>query len=108
MKNYLDLGPCDWGRRKLMVFADTEDYYSIEPLRRRGVRLKYKTELARDGDKYHLIMLRILKRDVGKFAAAMEDLKNRMLLCGHTDFEALGGELIGIVESTLREIVAEG
>ena len=49
MKNYLDLGSCDWGRRRLMVYADTEDYYGILPLKRHGVRLKFRKELARDG-----------------------------------------------------------
>ena len=108
MKNYLDLGSCDWGRRRLMVYADTEDYLGILPLKRHGVRLKFRKELARDGNKYHLIMLRILKKDVEKFAQAMEELKNKMLICGHTDYEELGGEFLTCVEKAFREANAKG
>ena len=57
MKNYLDLGSCDLGRRKLMVYLDTTDYYGIGPMDFHGVRLKFKREMERDGEKYRLIFL---------------------------------------------------
>ena len=101
MKNYLDLGSCDLGRRKLMAYLDTTDYYGIGPMDFHGVRLKFKREMERDGEKYRLIFLRVLKKDEEKFAEAMEDLKIKMLLCGHTDYETHGGELMEELEENL-------
>ncbi len=102
MKNYIDLGSCDLGRRKLMVYLDTDEYHGIGPMNQHGVRLKFKTEMERDGEKYRLIFLRVLKKDEQKFAEAMEDLKIKMLICGHTDYETHGGDLMDELEGNLR------
>ena len=102
MKNYIDLGPCDLGRRKLMAYLDTGDYYGIGPMYLHGVRLKYKEEMTRPGDKYRLVLIRILKRDEPKFIAAMEDLKAKMLICGHTDYESRGCALMDQMEKEIQ------
>ena len=102
MKNYLDLGACSLGRRKLMVYLDTDEYHGIGPMYRHGVRLKYKQEMTRPGEKYRLVFLRILKKDGQKFAEAMEDLKIKMLVCGYTDYETHGGELMDELKENLR------
>lgn len=103
MKNYIDLGPCDFGRRELMAFMDTEAYHSIEPLRRRNVRMKFKSEIRRAGYKYHLIYIRVLNKDIPRFKEAMEDLKRNMLICGHTDYEAEAGEIMSGLEKVARK-----
>ena len=102
MKNYLDLGPCSLGRRKLMVYLDTNEYHGIGPMFQHGVDMKYNHEMFRPDEKYRLVFLRVRKKDEPKFAAAMEDLKTKMLLCGHTDYETHGGELMDELEENLR------
>ncbi len=42
MKNYIDLGSCDLGRRKLMVYLDTNEYHGIGPMFQHGVRMKFE------------------------------------------------------------------
>ena len=107
MKNYLDLGLCDLRRRKLMVYLDTDDYHGIGPITRHGVRIKYKQEMTRPDEKYRLIFLRVLKKDEPKFIAAMEDLKTKMLICGHADYETHGAELVAALEEDFRRDMAE-
>ena len=102
MKNFIDLGSCSLGRRKLMVYLDTDEYYGIGPLNKHGVRPKLKQQMTRPDEKYRLIFLRVLKKDEPRFVAAMEDLKTKMLICGHTDYETHGGELIEELEECLR------
>ena len=102
MKNYLDLGPCGLGRRKLMVYLDTQEYHGIGPMDYHNVNIKYRTEMTRPDEQYRLIFLRVLKKDEQKFAEAMEDLKIKMLLCGHVDYETHGGDLMDELEANLR------
>ena len=102
MKNYIDLGSCSLGRGRVVVYLDTEEHHGIGPLYQHRVRLKYSHEMTRPDEKYCLVFLRVLKKDLEKFIAAMEDLKNKMLICGHTDYETHGGELMDELEENLR------
>ena len=102
MKNFIDLGLCSLGRRKLMVYLDTDDHYGIGPLHKHGVRPKLKHVMTRPDEKYRLVFLRVLKKDEARFVEAMEDLKTKMLICGHRDYETHGGELIEELEKHLR------
>ena len=101
MRNYMDLGICSLGRRKLMAYLDTDEYYGVGPLQFNHVRLKYQKEMFKPDEKYRLVFLRVLKKDEPKFIEAMEDLKIKMLICGHTDYETHGGDLMDELEENL-------
>ena len=65
--------------------------------------MKYAADMIREGEPYRLIILKVLRKDLDEFKAAMEDLKTKMLICGHRDYESHGGEMIEEVISLLRE-----
>ncbi len=107
MKNFIDLGCCDLGFRQLVMYLDTDEYLGAGLLRKHNVRLKYASEMARDGEDYNLVILKVLRKDMDAFRAAMEDLKTKMLICGHRDYESHGEELIGEVTELIRQEMKE-
>lgn len=50
------------------------------------VRVWFDREYAKDSSPYLAIFCRVRKKDVPKFLAALEDLKNSMMLCGHPHY----------------------
>lgn len=50
------------------------------------VRVWFDREYAKDGSPYLAIFCHVKKKDVPKFLAALEDLKNSMMLCGHPHY----------------------
>lgn len=55
-------------------------------IRNYKVRVWFDREYAKDGSPYLAIFCRVRKKDVPKFLAALEDLKNSMMLCGHPHY----------------------
>ena len=64
-----------------MVYLDTDEHLGVGPLAKRKVHVKYVSDMVRDGEPYRMVMLKVLKKDVKEFKAAMEDLKTKMLIC---------------------------
>lgn len=53
---------------------------------RHQVRVEFGPEFYNSREKYHIIVCRVKKRDVDRFLSAVEELPNKMLLFGHTDY----------------------
>ena len=68
------------------VFFDTMPYLADQLFIRHKVRVWFDREYAKDGSPYLAIFCRVRKKDVPKFLAALEDLKNSMMLCGHPHY----------------------
>ncbi len=107
MDNFLDFGPCDLGKRQIMVYLDTEEYLGAGPLGKHQVHVKYQSDMVRDEEEYRLVVLKVLKKDLDRFREAMEELKAKMLICGHRDYETHGAELISEVKKLIREEASE-
>ena len=93
MKNYIDLGKSPLGTWENYVYLDTEDFLAKSLLVRHLIRAKVEYVMGRDNEKYKLVALKVLKKDEQKFLRAMEELKGKMLLFDHRDYEAQGGML---------------
>ena len=46
----------------------------------------FESEYTKEGSPYRAILCRVRKRDVPEFLAVLEELKKKMLLCGHLDY----------------------
>lgn len=68
------------------VFFDTMPYLADQLFIRHEVRVWFDREYAKDGSPYLAIFCHVKKKDVPKFLAALEDLKNSMMLCGHPHY----------------------
>ena len=68
-----------------------------------GVLPKIGRVMTREDTDYVLVEAQIRKKDKQKFLDAMEDLKTKMLICGHRDYADRAGELIRELEMNLVE-----
>ena len=94
MKNYIKLGKNALSGWEHYVFLDTDDILADSLMNRHLVRREIEGILGMDNEEYRLIAVKVRKKDELCFLQAMEELKGKMLLFGHPDYETHGGELV--------------
>ena len=102
MKNYIDLGKRFPGTWEQYVYLDTEDLLAESLFRRNRVHVRIDGLMSRENEEYMLVAVKVLRKDEAAFFTAMEDLKGKMLLFGHRDYETHGGELMDITRDIIR------
>ena len=107
MKNYIDLGKSTLGAWENYVYLDTEEFLAKSLIVRHMIRVKVESVMGRENEKYKLVALKVLRKDEEKFRGAMEELKGKMLLFGHRDYDSHGGELIELTRAMIRNEAAE-
>ena len=103
MRNYVCYGKSSFGKWLFCFFLDTQENLAESVLRKHGVRTKFIHLLTREDTDYVLIEMKVRKDDRQKFIDAMEDLRTKMLICGHPDYETRAGELIREIEDIIIE-----
>ena len=103
MRNYVAYGKTFFGMWLCYAYLDVPENLSFDVLERHGVRAKFVRALTRPDEEYVLVEVKVRKADRQKFLDAMEDLKTKMLLCGHPDYLSHGGELIRELEDNFIE-----
>lgn len=68
------------------VFFDTEDYLADGLFIKHQVKVHFGHEYVHPDSPYRAILCYVRRRDEAKFLSAIEELPNKMLLCGHTDY----------------------
>ena len=95
-----------FGRSSLLhrqyIYFD-RDQCSFSLLRRRNVRMKIKSVLKKQNDKYVVVLCKVRKKDVGEFEVAMEELPNKMLICGYLDYSAFCDQMAAAFEEIRKE-----
>ena len=77
-----------FSRRYIYVDLNVDSGYAADSLfYKRKIPVKFKNEMFREGDKYRLIFCKIPKRFRQAFEEALEELKTKMCLLGHNDYE---------------------
>ena len=71
------------------AFFDTKDYLADPLFIRHQVRVWFGKELSMPDSPYRILLCHVRKQDVPEFLAALEELKNSMLICGYTDYESV-------------------
>lgn len=84
MENYLEIKSII---KKRYVYVDTKDYKADSIIFGEGIKMKIIKEFHIEGEKYCLIYCKVRKDDSIRFEVAMEKLKDKMLVCGHNDYE---------------------
>lgn len=83
---------CCWTIEKFSFFhnyfaiIDTADYLADQLFIKHQVRVAFGPEFVCPDAPYRVIMCKCRKRDVDAFLAAIRELPNKMLLCGHPDY----------------------
>lgn len=107
MRNYIDLGKTLLGNWEHYLYLDTEEFLAKSLILRHMIHVKVERVMEHENEQYKLIALKVLKKDKPKFLQAMEELKGKMLLFGHLDYETHGGELMEDLMKELRQEAAE-
>ena len=70
------------------VYADIDkDFMADQIFVNHKLRVKFKGEFHKAGEKYVMICITIKKKDKDTFIKCMEELKNKAALLGHTDYQ---------------------
>lgn len=84
MKNYI----CFGGRfRVKYAYFDSHEYSADSLFNKHNLLVKFDDEYAKDGESYRVIFCSIRRKDNEKFKQAMKELYDKMLMCGHKDYE---------------------
>ena len=105
MKNYIKLGKKSMSSWEHYVFLDTEDILANSLMNRHMVRREVEGVLGMDNEKYCLVAIRVWKKDELRFLQSMEELKGKMLLFGHMDYQSHGGEIVEMTRDRLKKAV---
>ena len=103
MRNYIHYGKTTFNKWQMYAYLDLPENLAASVLHKNDVRYRFDRLMTREDTDYVLIQMLIKTEDKEKFLNAMEDLKTKMLLCGHLDYETKAGELIRELENNLIE-----
>lgn len=70
------------------LFFDTPEYLADQLFIKQMVRVWFDKEYAKGGSPFLTILCHVKKKDCAKFLAALDALKNKMILCGYPEYEA--------------------
>ena len=97
-RNYLFLG----GRfflRYMYFDLDTNGNYIADSLfYKRKISVKFEKELNRNGDKYRAVFCRIRKKDRAAFEEALEEIRTKMSLLGHNDYDEYCDKVMAMLD----------
>lgn len=65
------------------------------------VQVHFRDEWVSPDCPYRMIFCHIRRRDEARFIAAMEELPNKMLLCGHADYLDVCSKVWGTIQTEL-------
>ena len=88
MRNYLEKRTRLRGFRRHFAYFDDENFSSESLLYRNRVRIRIEVVVRKKDSKYLVVFCTVRRQDAERFIRAMEELKNKMLLIGNTDYEA--------------------
>ena len=75
-------------RYDYFLFFDTPEYLADQLFIKQKVRVWFDKEYAKEGSPFLAILCHVKKKDSAKFLAALDALKNKMILCGYPEYEA--------------------
>ncbi len=103
MRNYILYGKTRFAKHLLYAYLDVPEALATSVLLKHDVRAKFVHLLTREDTDYVLVQMKIHRNDRQKFLDAMEDLKTKMLICSHPDYETRAGEFIRELEDDIIE-----
>ena len=80
------------------AFVDTADYLADSLFIQKQVRVRFGKEMKHPKEDYMVIFCKVLKSDSARFLEALSELPNKMILCGHADYEAFCKEISQLME----------
>lgn len=74
--------------RRFFAYIDAEENLADQLFIKHKVAVDFGPEFAKAGSEYFIIICSVWKKDRQRFLDALKELPDKMLLFGHTDYEA--------------------
>ncbi|MGI6261503.1 MAG: hypothetical protein ACOYJR_06655 [Acutalibacteraceae bacterium] len=74
-------------RYQYFAFFDTSHYLADSLFVKHQVTVRFLQEYAHDDFNYFIIFAKCRKKDIDKVVTALEELQNKMLICGYLDYQ---------------------
>ena len=103
MRNYIKLGKNPMSSWEHYVYLDTDELLAESLMNRHMVRREIEGAFGMDNEEYRMVSVKVWKKDELRFLQSMEELKGKMLLFGHLDYDSHGGELVEQTRESLRK-----
>lgn len=84
------------------TYIDVPEYLADQLFATKGVRIKFKEEMAHPNYPYIFVFCKVHKEDEHKFLDCLSLLHDKMLICGHSDYPDFCKSIISRVESAGR------
>ncbi len=69
------------------MYIDTRQFLADSLFYKRHIYPKYNGHMAKDGEKYIMVFIKVKRKDLKLCEEALNELKDKMLLCGYNDYE---------------------
>lgn len=79
-------------------FADTGEHLADQLFVNEKIKVSFRKEYVKKGEKYILISCKVWNKENSKFFKAMEKLRNKMALVGNTDYEKFCKDTFSLFE----------
>lgn len=80
------------------AYIDHRNYLADGLFAQEKITMRIKGEMVRADSPYCIVFCKVRKRDAERFEYALTRLKDKMLLCGHTDYPQVCETLTGMIE----------
>lgn len=86
--NYIELGKSRFSRYKQFAYIDTMGFLADRIFIENKVRVKFCGDYKHREKNYVVVICKVKKKDISVFLQSMEELTNRAILMGNTDYES--------------------
>ena len=86
--NYIELGRSRFFRNKQFAYIDTTGFLADRIFTQNEIKVKFCGDYFHKEKKYVAVMCKVKKKDTSVFLQSMEELANRAILMGNTDYES--------------------
>lgn len=94
MKNYIPLRSSKLSKYKQYMYVDCKDYLADYLFIKNKITVNFEGDFTKDDSDYIFVYCKVKKKDHDKFIETLGELKNKMLIMGHSDYESFCEEQI--------------
>ena len=96
MRNYVKLNGLNIFSASYM-YVDHQNHLADSLLRQAKISVRFGREYVHENFPYCIVFCKVKKSDTAKFEKSLEKLKDKMLLCGHTDYAEACSEIMDML-----------
>ena len=99
--NYIQLKSGKLSRYINFAYIDTTGFLADRIFVQNEIKVKFCGDYFHKEKKYVIVMCKVKKKDIPVFLQSMEELTNRAILMGNTDYETFCREQIRLMQSKI-------